>query len=306
LRVLVTGGTGFVGSHLIPRLGDHEVHLLDRYVTGRLHMDEGSSYTHVMDLCDYAKVRGLVTRLKPEVVIHLAAISPVSYSYEHSMEVMEVNALATMNLAEACADVPGFKHMIAAGTTEEYGMTPDRPATEESRCAPNSPYSVAKHAATKYLLYLHMARKFPVTVMRATNTYGRTKDCHFVVEKTVRQMLNGGDVTLGDPYPIRDFMYVDDHVEGYLRAMEDREASIGQIFNLATGRYGTIREWTEQISKALGFKGSVSWNSIIERPLDIQDHRIDWSKAEKVLGWRARTSFEEGITKTAKLLEAVA
>lgn len=298
MRILVTGSTGFIGSHLTPHLREHEVHLLDRYVTGRLPADS-DSFVHVLDLTDYAEVRSLIAKLKPEVVIHLAAISPVSYSYKHPMEVMECNTMATVNLAEACASLPDFQHMIFAGTTEEYGMTPDRPATEGSRCAPNSPYSVSKFAASGYLLYLHMAKRFPVTVMRSTNTYGRANDYHFFIEKTVRQMLDGGDVSLGDPAPVRDFMYVDDHIAAYLAVLRNREASVGGVFNFSTGEYATVKECAEKTAAILGFKGSISWNSIVERPLDIQDHRIDSSKAKRVLGWEAKVPFEEGIAKTA-------
>ena len=146
MRVLLTGSTGFIGSNLVLRLRDHEVHLLDRYVAGRL--NDGDAATHILDLRDFPAVHALIESLQPEVVIHLAAISPVSYSYDHYEEVSKTNFNATVNLAEACIKVPGFKHFITAGTTEEYGMTHDRPATEESRCFPNSPYSVAKHAAT--------------------------------------------------------------------------------------------------------------------------------------------------------------
>ena len=306
MRMLITGSSGFIGSTLMKRLGDHEVHLLDRYVTGRYARDEGSTYTHVMDLTDYAEVKRLVAKIKPDVVIHLAAISLVSYSYDHPMEVLESNALGTINLAEACCALPEFRHMIVAGTTEEYGMSPDRPATEESRCIPNSPYSVSKFAATQHLLYLNMAKGFPVTVMRSTNTYGRVNDAHFFVEKTLRQMRNGGDVFLGDPTPVRDFMYVDDHVNAYLTVLQKPDASIGQIFNFATGEYGTVKQYAERIAKAVNFKGSIAWNSIADRPLDIQDHRIAFDKAARVLGWKATTTFEEGIKKTAKLLEAVA
>lgn len=303
MRILVTGSTGFIGSHMIPRLQEHEVHLLDRYVTGRLPSDT-ESFVHVLDLTDFTEVRTLINRIKPEVVVHLAAISPVSYSYSHPVEVMTCNAVATLNLAEACLSVPGFKQMVAAGTTEEYGMTPDRPATEMSRCLPNSPYSVAKLASTNYLLYLHMAKGFPVTVMRSTNTFGRVRDGHFFVEKTVKQMLDGGDVTLGDPTPVRDFMYVDDHVDAYLKVIENRELAIGEVFNFSTGTYATIRECAEKIAKVLRFNGKVSWNSIADRPLDIQDHRIDSSKAKRVLGWEPKVTFEEGIARTANLLEA--
>jgi nucleoside-diphosphate-sugar epimerase len=304
LRVLLTGRTGFIGSALVPRLLEHEVHFLDRYIAGRLYPVESDQFTHVMDLTDYVSVNRLIEKIRPEIVVHLAALSPVSYSYDHPEEAMKINALATINLAEACLKVPGFQHFVAAGTTEEYGMTLDRPANEESRCSPNSPYSVSKHAATKYLQYLHMAKGFPVTIMRATNTYGRTRDCHFFVEKTIKQMLNGADVFLGDPAPVRDFMYVDDHIDAYMKAIENRDQSVGKVFNIATGEYANVKQYAERIARVLGYEGKVSWNSIAERPLDIQDHRIDASKAKKVLGWEAKVRFEVGVAKTARLLEA--
>ncbi len=299
----MTGSTGFIGSHLVPHLKEHEVHLLDRYVTGR--PPAGDSFIHMADLTDFTEVRNLIARIKPEVVVHLAAISPVSYSYRHPVEVMNANTLATLNLAEAALVVPGFQHMVVAGTTEEYGVTPDRPATEQSRCLPNSPYAVSKHAATAYLLYLHMAKAFPVTIMRSTNTYGRINDAHFFIEKTVRQMMRGGDVSLGDPMPVRDFMYVDDHVDAYLKVLAQKEAAVGEVFNFSTGNYSTVRECAQRIAKVLDFPGSITWNSIAERPLDIQDHRIDSTKARRILGWQARVSFEEGIAKTARLLRRV-
>jgi nucleoside-diphosphate-sugar epimerase len=250
-------------------------------------------------------VKQLVTRIKPEVVVHLAAISPVSYSYDHPIEVLESNLIATANLAEACSAIPGFMHMVVAGTTEEYGIAPDRPATEKTFCIPNSPYSVSKLATTRYLQYMFLAKQFPVTIMRSTNTYGRVRDSHFFVERTIRQMLDGKEaVLLGDPKPIRDFMYIDDHVNGYLKVIENRDRALGEIFNFSTGVSATVGEHATRIGELVGYKGQIVWNSIAERPLDIMDHRIDSSKANGVLGWKATVSFDDGVKRTVKAIRA--
>jgi nucleoside-diphosphate-sugar epimerase len=305
MRILITGASGFIGSNLIQHFDGDEVHLVERYVTGRLGKIDRTTFTHLVDLTDASGVKQLVSRIKPEVVVHLAAISPVAYSYDHPIEVLESNLLATANLAESCAALPGFQHMVVAGTTEEYGITKERPATEESKCIPNSPYSVSKYATTEYLMYLYMAKHFPVTVMRSTNTYGRVRDSHFFVERTIRQMLDGKEnIILGDPRPVRDFMYVDDHVNGYLKVLENRDKALGQIFNLSTGVSASVEQHAKAIREIIGYKGDIAWNSIAERPLDIQDHRIDSSKAQKVLGWKATVSFEDGVKRTIEAIKS--
>jgi dTDP-glucose 4,6-dehydratase len=280
------------------------LHVVERYVTGRYGTFGREVITHFLDLNDANVVRQMISRVKPDVLIHLASISPVSYSYDHPSEVLETNLLATVNLAEACSVVSGFSHMIYAGTSEEYGMATDRPVTEESGCIPNSPYSVSKYAGTKYLLYLNIAKQFPVTIMRATNTFGRTRDTHFFVERTLVQMLRGGRVTLGDPRPVRDFMFVDDHVSAYLRVLAERDKALGQIFNFSTGSHATIEEYAERMSQIVGYRGDLVWNSIPERPLDIPDHRIDSNKAKRTLGWEAKIPFDEGVRKTIEGLKS--
>ncbi len=303
-KLLITGATGFVGSHLVPRLigeDQYEVHILERYVTGRYFNLRRDIATHFADLRDFATIRNEIKLLQPDVLIHLAAISPVSYSYDHPSEVIETNLLGTMNLLESCRQYcPDFKHAIIAGTTEEYGVSPNRPASEEALCIPNSPYSVSKHAASEYAVMMNKAYNFPATIMRATNSYGRKDDSHFFIEKAISQMINNsnGEVFLGEAGATRDFMYIDDHIDAYLNVLQNREKAIGDIFNFSTGNAKTLAEVTEEIVKLTGFRGQIVWNSIPHRPLDIIDHRINSQKARAVLGWTTKVSLDSGLAKT--------
>lgn len=174
-KLLVTGGLGFIGSRLIKQLvkqNEYEVNVVERYVTGRYANLGRMVETHFVDLRDSSLLKTVLRHVQPEVVMHLAAISPVTYSYDHPQEVLENNLTGTVNLAEACREtIPTFKHFIYAGTTEEYGVTPERPADEKSECIPNSPYAVSKYAGTKYLQYMNLAYDFPATIMRCTNCY---------------------------------------------------------------------------------------------------------------------------------------
>ena len=297
-KVLVTGGSGFIGSHLIPRLLDagYDVYSLERYVTGRYVLGGHRPVKTLFgDLCDFFVIRKIIREIEPDIVIHLASISAVSYSYDHPNEVLEANFMGTVNLAESCLrEVPHFKKFLFSGTSEEYGNQETFPVKETAELRPNSPYAVSKVAADKYLRYMHDAYNFPVTVLRNFNTYGRKDNTHFVVERTIAQMLTEKVVRLGDPTPVRDFLYVDDHVNSYLTCIRSEKA-IGEVFNFCTGHGISIAELVDWIKGLTDFKGEVVWNTVPKRPLDIAKLVGDYSKAKKMLGWKPKYTLEKGL-----------
>jgi len=297
MRILITGAAGFVGCHMLAPLieREHEVFSLERHRSWREPLGASTAGRPVFcDLRDHFAVRQVVREVQPEAVIHLAAISPVSYSYDHPNEVLEANLTGTVNLAEACLrEVPQFRQFLFASSSETYGKGPV-PKTEETPQNPNSPYSVSKLAAEKYVLYLRDAYRLPATVLRLFNTYGRKDNADFVVERTIVQMLRGHTVRLGAPSPVRDLLYVDDHVNAYLSCLGNEKA-IGGIFNFSTGRGVSVSELVGLLASLTGFVGEVAWDTIPRRPLDIDRMIGDSSQAEKILGWRPRVNLEEGL-----------
>jgi dTDP-glucose 4,6-dehydratase len=297
--ILVTGGTGFIGSHLIPKLAelDFKIYNLARNVTGRYVLGQDVK-TFFADLRDHFAIRRIIRHLQPEIVIHLGALTPVSYSYEHPHEVIDVNLHGTINLAESCLrEVPHFKQFIFASTSETYGNQEIFPLKEDFPQKPNSPYAVSKQACEKYLLYMRGAYNFPVTIMRPFNTYGRRENKHFVVERVVTQILeNNNKIFLGNPKAIRDFLYVEDHVNAYLSVL-DNEKAIGEIFNFCTGRGVSIEELVHLITDQLGCNCEIRWYSIPQRPLDIKCLIGSYEKVNKLLGWAPKWSLEDGISK---------
>lgn len=300
-KVLVTGGSGFIGSHLIPKLLElgHEVYSLERYVTGRYILGGRRMVKTVFgDLRDLFAVRKILREIQPEAVIHLASISAVSYSYDHPNEVLETNFLCTLNLAESCLrEIPHFRQFLFAGTSEEYGNQETFPIKEDAELHPNSPYSVSKVASDKYLQYMRDAYDFSVTILRNFNTYGRKNNTHFVVERIATQMLEEKVVMLGEPSPVRDFLYVDDHVNSYLTCLGNEKA-IGEVFNFCTGHGTSIAQLVDLIKELTNFKGKVIWNAIPKRPLDITKLLGDFSKAEKLLGWKPKYTLKRGLKAT--------
>lgn len=302
MRILLTGASGFIGSHLWPKLTklDHEVFALERYVTGRYVLGKDGSVGKVFaDLNDLASIRRLVRELQPEVIIHLASVSPVAYSYDHPLEVMDTNFISTVNLAEAALrEVHHFKQFLFASTSETYGIGPN-PKREDTLQNPNSPYSVSKVASEDYLRYMWEAYGFPMTLARPFNTYGRTENTHFVVERIIYQMLTSDSIELGDPKPVRDLLYVEDHASGYISCLGNQKA-LGQAFNFCTGRAVSIRELAKMVARICGFKGELRWNQIPARPLDIRELVGDNSKARKILNWKPKHTLEDGLRLTVE------
>lgn len=303
-KILVTGSTGFIGKELVYKLiqKGHSVVAIERYVTGRYSLDKNDNLElHNANLTDYPSIKRIISDTQPEYVMHLAAISPVSFSYDHYIEVTNVNYLGTINLAESCyREVQNFKQFIFAGTSEEYGMTlqdPDKKLKENSELSPNSPYAVAKVASDLYLHYMYLAYNFPYTILRPYNTYGRKDNVHFFMERAITQMLTQKDVYLGDSEAVRDWLYVDDHVEGYIKALGNSKA-IGESIQLCTGKGYTTKETAELIAKLTDFKGQIHWNSTQKRPLDAKVLIGDNSKAKELIGWEPQVYLEEGLKRT--------
>lgn len=302
-KLLLTGATGFIGKELVKKLTkDYEVHVLERYVTGRYSFDKSINViTHYATLTDFPAIKTVIKDIQPEYVVHLAAISPVSFSYDHYIEVTEANYVGTINLAETCyREVPHFKQFIMAGTSEEYGMTltnKDHKLSEESKLHPNSPYAVAKVASDLYLRYMYEAYNFPYTIMRPFNTYGRKDNSHFFIERTVTQMLKGTEVYLGDKNTIRDWVYVDDHVDAYMRALGNKNA-IGETIQIASGKGYSTEETANLIAKMLKYNGKIIWGATPKRPLDARILIGDNTKAKKLLNWEPKYDLEQGLKLT--------
>ncbi len=162
-----------------------------------------------------------------------------------------------------------------------------------------SPYAISKASADIYLLYLNEAYDFPVTLLRNANTFGRTRSKHFVVESIITQMLeNQDEIRLGNPNPKRDFEYVTNHVNSYMKCLKTDGEIAGEVFNFGAGESLSIRELVNKIRKMTGWDGETIWEAIPERPCEIPCIHMDCSKARKELGWKPEVSLEEGLKKT--------
>jgi len=294
IRILITGVSGFIGSHLVKILEGNELYGLVRF--GDRPIQHEGYVPMYGDLTDYHYLAKIVKEMKPEIIIHLAGLTSVSQSFERPQEYFEVNVTGTINLAEISLRYDtALRKFIWAGTPEEYGDQKTFPIKEDAPLNPNSPYAISKLAATEYLLYLNRAYGLPVIVSRHANAYGRKFGMFSqlgVIENIVTQMLKGSEIYLGRDVK-RDFLYVDDVMDWYKHLL--RSDNFGEIYNAGWGKSYSIKEIVEQVRKLTNFKGRVFWNSLPSRPGEIPRIELDCSKARKELGWEPKVKLEKGI-----------
>ena len=203
MKILMTGSSGFIGSHLKPLLEtNNELHHLKS------------------DLLDYKAVALEVVAIAPDVIVHLAARTEVEQSFYEQITFSEVNYVGTVNLIEAAARVKNLKNFVFASTMEVYGWQPISDVVkagnvpdvfesfdENTQPNPNAPYAVAKYGCEKYLEYAHRCYDLPFTAVRQTNSYGRKDNKFFVTEQIISQMLeNPNEVNFGYGEPYRNFI----------------------------------------------------------------------------------------------------
>lgn len=316
MRIFITGMTGFLGYKLGEKLLErgHAIGTLARNVASsdrpiasntesmiRGEKREGISY-YYGDVTDYLNLYDCLANFKPDVIIHLAAQTSVAYSFTHVTEVMNVNFLGVVNMAEAARrSLPNLKRFIFSGSVEEYGIQTKFPTKEIAELRAASPYGVAKIAAEKYLKYLYDAYKFPAIIFRNANSYGRKYNHQFVIESIIYQMYEGkSPIKLGDPTPIRDFVFESDLLVAYVLAVESNNKKVlGESINIGTGQAISVRNLAKKIAKITGYKGKIHWNSFPKRALEIPRLQVDNSKAKLLLKWKPKHSLDEGLRITA-------
>ena len=312
-KVLVTGITGFIGGELAHKLleQNHEVFGFIQPVIGR----DLSSIEDIKneiglvtcDIKDYFSVRNSIKKIEPNKVLHLAALSPVRLSFEHPFEYQNSNFLGTVNIAESLRDLYGSDkvRLVTASTAEVYGIQKkNEPFTENLRLEPSSPYAVSKASLDMYLRMLSTVYNFDSVILRNSNTFGRKYDKSFFTEYLITEMLDGKDIYIGAPDSVRDYMYVDDHVNSYLLAMENPQAK-GQVFNIAGGQGYTNEKWALKIAESLNFpKEKIHFgkypSGYPHRPLPSDQPYLvlDSTKAKEILGWKQTVTLEEGLKRT--------
>jgi nucleoside-diphosphate-sugar epimerase len=303
MRTLVTGGAGFIGSHIVEELlqRGHSVRILDNFSTGtrnNVEVFQGNVEILEGDLRDVETVKGAVRDV--EQVFHLAAFISVPQSMSDPETCFEVNVGGTVNLLEA-ARRAGTRKVVLSSSTAVYGDTDVFPTTEETPLHPLSPYAVSKQVNELYArLYTHILG-MPVIVLRYYNVYGPRQrpdsDYAAVIPIFVRQLTAGKPITIfGDGKQSRDFIFVKDVVRANLLAADSDMA--GEPYNICTGHQTTLLDLLEELSEITPNPPQVRFDA--PRSGDIYCSVGSPEKAAASLGFRAETSLANGLAQTVE------
>ncbi|GAA1610429.1 UDP-glucose 4-epimerase [Nonomuraea maheshkhaliensis] len=280
-RALITGATGFIGSHLVRRLT--ELGARTHVVSRRPPEAEGR---HVVDLTDAEAVAELVARVEPEVVFHLAGEVTGVRDPATVAPTLAGNLGATVNLLTALTGTP-VRSVVLAGSVEE----------PRDGQAPGSPYAAAKAAATGYARMYHALWGLPVSVLRVAMVYGPGEpNLARLVPYVTRSLLRGQAPELTSGTRLITWVYVDDVVEAFVRAGANGDAA-GHALDIGTPEPVSIRDTAELLAKIVGGPARPVYGAVAARPLD-RAQRSDVEPAARVLGWRPVTSLEEGLRRT--------
>jgi len=287
MKILVTGGAGFIASHIVDRylqLG-HQVAVIDNLSTGRRENLNPAARFYEVDITDGDRVAEVFAAEQPQIVNHHAAQMDVRRSVDEPIFDAHTNVIGS----------------YASTGGAIYGELDYSPADEQHPIRPLSPYGISKHAVEHYLyLYQHL-EGLNFTVLRYANVYGPRQNPHGeagVVAIFGKQMLAGQQATIfGDGTDTRDYVFVGDVAEANQLALA---AGSGQTFNISTGVATSVQEIFDTVAEASGYQGDPGYASA--RPGDVRHNMLDSTKAQQLLGWGPEVSLPEGIALTVDYL----
>lgn len=300
-RILVTGGAGFIGSHLVDRLikCDAEVTVIDNLDTGNMEniaQHEQSSNFHFVkgDICNFNLVKNLVKDV--DAVFNLAAIASVQCSIENPLLINEVNVQGALNLLKASRD-SGVKRFIQVSSAAVYGDASTLPVREDFNLKPLSPYAVSKLAAENYAKVFQQIYKLETVCLRYFNVYGprqANNDYSGVITIFANSIMDNRPPTIfGDGEQTRDFVFVEDVVSANMLALTEKKAD-GEIFNIATGKATTINKIVQVLLEIMDKK---KLKPVHQEPKegDIRHSYGSIDKARSLLGYEPTFSLEKGL-----------
>lgn len=310
MKVLVSGASGFIGSHLCEALVKKgcDVRAFVRYNSvnswGWLESSPILPEIEIVsgDVRNYDSVVKAVEGV--DVIFHLAALIGIPYSYTSPDSYVDTNIKGTLNMLQA-ARTFGVKRFVHTSTSEVYGSAQFVPISEAHPINPQSPYAASKASADALALSFYHSFGVPVSVVRPFNTFGPRQSARAVIPAIITQLLTGKpEIKLGSLHPTRDLAFVSDTVNGFIRASVSKK-SVGEVINLGTGRDISIGDLAKLIIKIMGVKASIVSDKSRKRPKrsEVECLRSDNGKAKKLLNWKPDFSLEEGLKKTISWLE---
>jgi UDP-glucose 4-epimerase len=302
-KILVTGASGFVGSHLCRRLvndyGD-KIQLLALANPSSNRIDQRSKSYQYIDLCNYEALSKAVLDFQPTEIVHLAGVKTKGVSTYDFKNCYLNNLLGTLNLVSVCEKLIGLNRFIHLGSSDEYGRI-DIPFKESDREQPLSAYGLSKLAATQLLQGRAIVGNFPVVILRPTIIYGPGQGGEMFLPSMIQSVVAGKRFSMSSGLQTRDFIYIDDVVRGICLALVAQGPDLnGQIINLSSGFPVRIADLAKKVVRMIGFDENLLLDigAMKTRVGEATNYASINGLAKVLLGWDPLISLEEGLQYT--------
>ena len=309
MKIFLTGSEGFIGSHLAEKLvkNGHDLTCLVLYNSfnswGWLDKINEKVKKDIRiitgDIRDEFAINKILKK-NTEVIINLAALIGIPYSYRSPKSYFETNSIGLMNILNSSIN-SNVQKIIHVSTSEVYGTPKYLPIDEKHLVAAQSPYAASKIAADQIALSYHKSFNVPVSILRPFNTFGPRQSLRAIIPTIVTQALNKKIIKLGSTYPTRDLTYIDDTTDAFIAAL-NKKKDIGEIINIGSGFEISIKNLLMRISKIIGRKLSIQQESSRERPKRSEVDRLQANikKAKKLLNWSPKLTIKSEFNNSLK------
>lgn len=299
-KVLITGGTGFIGANFVHKFCElgYDVHIIVRKESNfwRINSIKDKTHIHYLDLNNYEKTESLLAQIQPEIILHFAAYGTYPRKQQDIKLTVDTNLLGTINLVNAASKIK-FKCFINTGSSSEYGIK-QHSMKEDELLEPNTLYGVTKAASTMYCQYMAKSLNLPIVTFRFFSVYGYLEEKERLIPTVIKACLTNSELKLSSPFSVRDYMFIEDAFDAYLKAIENADKIKGEVLNLSVGKQIDIAEIVNIITKITNSKIKPQYGQIKPAQTEPKTWVSDISKAKKLLNWQPRYDIETGLKKT--------
>jgi len=298
-EILITGPTGFIGANLVKECLQEgaKIYIFTRATSNKWRINDNlqNLKEYRVDLLDYERLEAIITKIKPEIVFHTASYG--GYPFQRDSEkIIATNIAGTANLVNACSK-SGFGILVNSGSSSEYGLK-SRSMRETDLLEPNSIYAAGKASATLFCQAKAKSENLPIVTLRLFSPYGYYEEPTRLIPSVIMACLTGKNPNLSSPESVRDFIFIKDVINAYIKVTEVAGRVKGEIFNIACGRQYSVGEVVSKLIELTGNKVEPKWKSIPNPRVEPAVWVADISKAKNILKWQPQHDLEDGFKKT--------